>query len=483
MHETDPLKIKYKLSKLTLCCMTMLLIQGCGVLVRGLYNTGESINQSQWFYQGRHGSLSEQERQWASIAWQYFKNNYNSRTGLVNSVDKYPSTSMWHVGDTIAALVAARELELIKKKEFDSRFSTLLRFLNTMKLFKDRLPNNFYHTQNGKMVDHNNQPAGVGWSAIDIGRLLIWLRIIRARYPEYSEYIDRIILRFHFCDLLDRCGLLHSGISVQGKIDLYQGGGLGYEEYVALGYQMMGFHTTDSSNFHPYKTIKIFDTEIFYDARDPRESGTYAPVLSGPFLLEGLEFNWDLVDDGSTIDSIHSDKPLAQLAQNIYRVQEARYEQHRILTARTDHQLKNAPYFLYDSIFAAGYPWNTISDKGDSYPRLALVSTRATFGMWALWKTQYTDRLMKIMDTLYDAKRGWYEGRYEVTGGYERSLTSSTNAMVLEALLYKVQGKLYQQPIEPSYGEIKLEDIWRHPGKCFPPKRQQCDVKEFKDAK
>src|SRR5439155_9103825 len=40
-------------------------------------------------------ALSPQEQQWARVAWQYFVNNYQLATGLVNSVDRYPASTMW----------------------------------------------------------------------------------------------------------------------------------------------------------------------------------------------------------------------------------------------------------------------------------------------------------------------------------------------------------------------------------------------------
>ncbi|HVI93233.1 MAG TPA: DUF3131 domain-containing protein, partial [Anaeromyxobacter sp.] len=48
----------------------------------------------------------------ARIAWRYFERNYHPATGLVNSVEGYPNTSMWDLGSTIFATVAARELGL-----------------------------------------------------------------------------------------------------------------------------------------------------------------------------------------------------------------------------------------------------------------------------------------------------------------------------------------------------------------------------------
>lgn len=48
--------------------------------------------------------LSEEEFEWANVAWQYFENNYQENTGLVNSVDGYPSTTMW---DTASYLMGS----------------------------------------------------------------------------------------------------------------------------------------------------------------------------------------------------------------------------------------------------------------------------------------------------------------------------------------------------------------------------------------
>ncbi len=76
----------------------------------------------------------------------------------------------------------------------------------------------------------------------------------------------------------------------------------------------------------------------------------------------------------------------------------------------------------------------------------------------------------------YDSKKGWWEGRYEVSGAYDSTLTAATNAMVLEALLYKSGGKILTEAPEPTYGEIRLVDVWRHPGRCFPPQKAVCEV-------
>lgn len=89
---------------------------------------------------------------------------------------------------------------------------------------------------------------------------------------------------------------------------------------------------------------------------------------------------------------------------------------------------------MYDSIFANDYAWNTISDTSKTYKNKALVSVKTAFSMHILWNTDYTYKLMYIIEELYDAKRGWFEGRYENSGGYVEAIFSSTNATVLESL-------------------------------------------------
>ena len=82
---------------------------------------------------------------------------------------------------------------------------------------------------------------------------------------------------------------------------------------------------------------------------------------------------------------------------------------------------------------------------------------------------------MLTTEAIHNTKRGWLEGRYERSGSWDGAITADTNAMVLSALLYKVQGKLWRPTPEPTYGLIRSQDRFTHPRKCFPPAVQaQC---------
>ncbi len=74
---------------------------------------------------------------------------------------------------------------------------------------------------------------------------------------------------------------------------------------------------------------------------------------------------------------------------------------------------------------------------------------------------------MVLVRELYDPQRGWYEGRYERNSKYEKSITLKTNAGVLEALLYKQNGKLYQPSGTREYRDVQFDSRFYHPGKCL----------------
>ena len=480
----------FRYSIVPLLLLLLCSIQGCGLAVRGTQKATKEIAHSELFWQGRHGELSEQELEWAKIAWKYFVNNYHADTGLVNGTDYFPPASVWNIADTVAATLSAHYLDLIDDYEFDHRITPLLEFLNSMPLSYGQMPNAFYAADTGEMSDGSGNGFGAGsdkekgkdgnlqedragWSAVDIGRLLIWLQNLRSYAPQYGEYIDKAVLRWNFCKVIDDCGKLH-GIHRNSNADppsRYPDEPLGYQEYAQMGYVAWGFPQRKNPPALP--TVRIYDVELPYSKEDSRNTGSSNPLVSTPYILQGLEFNWDQIDDQSSIDSYSSDHAAADLAQRIYTVQEKRYRYERIFTARTEHRRMSEPYVLYDAIFSDGYAWNTLTLEGELHSDAALVSTGAAFGMWALWQTSYTDGLMQLIRTLYDPERGWFEGRQEKDGAHDRTLSCATNAMVLEALYYKMHGKLYNVPEPQNYADIMLEDEFRRPA-CSPLDREEC---------
>jgi len=442
------------------------LLTSCGVVYQSVEEGLTSLNASQVIRQGRFGALNEEELQWAQTAWRYIENNTQLNTGLVNSLDNYPSMSMSSLADYLIALMAAKEFELITSKEYDERLSLVISFLVQMPLSQLSVPNLAYSTSTGVMVDYAVQPNDIGWSSIDIGRLLVALSLVKQRNSEFSEYIDKAVLRWNFCELVHEDGSLFAGSIVNGQAQRFQEGRLGIEEYSSYGYLDWQIVPAKSMRIDPFDVATINGIDLLFDGRDPRYYNVLRPIMSTPYLQLGLEFNWDGINDSTSLDSYHSDDVLSAMADSVYRVQESRWDTERIYTARGEHVVNGEPYFIYDSIYALGTPWLSVAEDGTVYDELALVSTRVTFQMWALWKTDYTDRLMVLVKELYDPARGWYEGRYESSGKYEKIITLKTNAGVLEALLYKANGKLYQPSKAKEYRDVRFDSRFNHPGKC-----------------
>jgi hypothetical protein len=428
------------------------LLAGCGAVAR---RDAASV-----------AGLNAQEFQWARTAWRYLENNTDYDSGLVSGMDRQPTFTAWNAGDALAATLAAHELQVIGAREFDLRLSRLLGFFASMPLSDGKMPHKAYNVANGKMVGFDNREADIGWSAVDCGRLLLWLKIAGQRHPRFAEYADKVVLRWTFCDAIDACGTLYGTARTNGQVHRYQEGRLGYEQLAGAGYAAWGFDARNATALPRTEVASVAGVPVRHDARDPRTSGAQAPVLTMPYVLAGLEYGWQ-APDGST--------SLREPAQAVYRAQEERWHREHQLTARTDYQLREAPYVVLDSVFAAGYPWNTIGTDGRDYDKLALVATRAAFGLWALWPGEYPGRLVESVRWLHDPDRGWFEGRFEQGGGPNTTITLATNAAILEALLFKAKGAFWQPgAARPGFFQVQAGDPFARLGRCWPGERAAC---------
>lgn len=405
-------------------------------------------------YPRRSGPLNEREMNMARTAWKYFENNTQA-TGLVNAVDNYPSGTLWDMASYLGAVVAVRELGIISGQAADERLAKMLNALNGLKFFRNELPNKVYHTQTLEPSDYGNKPGEIGFSALDLGRILVWLKIVKERYPQHADAVDRFVLRWNFDNIVDRSGMLFGAmLDNDKKVQYVQEGRLGYEEYAAKGFQLWGMSTDMASRPEPYATAPIYCVEVPYDSRDPRKYSQHNYVVSESYVLDGIEFNWDLVEDRSTNDKRHSHEWMEKFAHRVYQAQENRFRETGILTARSEHQLDGDPYFVYDTVFTDGYAWNTITEPGQYVPQFAAVSLKAALGMWVLWKSDYTDRLFDAIEKTHEPGKGFYEGILENGKGPIKAFTANNNGIMLATLLFKAQGKLLK------WGNRQEPSLW-----------------------
>jgi hypothetical protein len=375
------------------------------------------------------GTSTPEDLDHARIAWRYFENNTDATTGLVNSTDNYPSTTMWETGSYFVATIAANRLGVIDEREAVARIDTALDTLNTMRLFDDMLPNKAYNVRTGELVNYANQPVerGLGWSALDIARMVAALAHVEANYPELAPKTSRLIERWDLGAMVEN-GQLIGGNMIDGKLRRDQEGRVGYEQYAAKAMMLFGFDTYNAYDAQSHLMVREVEGQpIPVDTRLHRQT-TPAFTVSEPYLFDGLEFGFDARSH--------------RFATSIYAAQEARYRETGILTAVSESHIDVAPYFIYSSVWGGGAPWAVMTFSGDRMDSRRTVTTKVAFAWDALFGTEYTRELVAAVAPLGDPERGFPEGIYEADGSTNSSVTVNTNATVLAALAFRAHGPL-----------------------------------------
>lgn len=375
------------------------------------------------------GSSSTADIAYGKTAWRYFENNTHLKTGLVNSVDKYPSTTMWETGSYFVAVISANLLGIIDTDEAKARIGLALETLIEIRLFDDVLPNKAYNVTNGELVDYANNPVdrGLGWSALDIARMVGTLGQVEHAYPTLAKKVSVLMNKWDLSLMVEN-GQLVGGNVINDTLRHDQEGRVGYEQYAAKAMMLFGFDMYRAYQAEDMMMIKVVENHpIPVDNRLHRNI-TPAFTLSEPYLFDGLEFGFDARS--------------IRFATSIYKAQEARYHNTGVLTAVSESHLDVAPYFIYSSVWGGGAPWAVMSFGGERLDSKRTVTTKAAFAWNALFGTDYTRKLVAAVGPLGDPERGFPEGIFEIDGSTNSSLTTNTNAVVLAALAFRAHGPL-----------------------------------------
>lgn len=376
-------------------------------------------------------SLTAEDHAAAERAWAYIVANTRPETGLVDSVAGFPSTTLWDQGSYLFGLVAAQQLEVIDAGEFHHRAQQLLDSFQRLPLFDSQLPNKAYDTRTLAMVDYTNAEtdAGIGWSALDVARMLLSLRALEKLNPEYGTQIRSLLARWNLGAMATDGELWGTGVETD-EVRYEQEGRLGYEQYGARAAALWGLDVTQAvSAGRVLDWITVEGIEVPRDVRNAESFRAITPILSEPFLLQALEMGLD--SEGEI------------LADRIYRAQEARYYRTGVPTMVSEDHINQDPHFLYSSVFSNGEPWAVVTETGNFYPELRTLSVKAVFGWHAMYDTEYTAYLRERITDIGEPGRGWPAGIYEQGGEVNDVYTLNTNAIVLEALHFKGHGPLW----------------------------------------
>ena len=397
--------------------------------------------------------LSAEERRYAESAWTYFVDNVQPDTGFANSVGGYPSGTLWDMGNYLAAMNAARWMNIIDQADFDSRLNQFLTNLAQLRLFEDTLPNKVYNSATGELVDYTNLPVerGIGWSALDIGRILAAFRLIQTCHPQYTDWIDGVVAGWQVALSVRDEQMFGAMILPDDSTLPVQEGRLGYEEYAARGYELWGFNVPQAIAFDPFKYVDIYGVQIPVDTRDYQTTNANNYVVSESYILDAIEFGLS--------------GQLAEHSQRVFEAQKRRYEDTGLLTAVSEDNINQAPYFLYSTVYSNGVPWAVITEANEQRPALRTLSTKAAFGWHYVYpESAYGKQIFDYVKDTTDSGRGYYAGIYE-SGLYDDApllndvLTGNTNGLILEILYYKARGNqplLGNQQVSTSSGSAAI---------------------------
>jgi hypothetical protein len=371
----------------------------------------------------------------ARIAWTFVENNTQASTGLAKAHDTFQFVTVWDIASLIGATYSAHELGIIDDATYDGRIRKILATLTTVPLFDGAGFNRFYDSQTGQMVGADFTPSstGFGWSDTDIGRLLIWLRVLAVNQPQYATQAGAIVKRLNMSRLV-------SGGTLQGEdIDPTTGAkvnfaetGLGYEQYAAAGFALWSVRAANSLdpsvNAQP---VDILGVTVSVDKR-----GT-ARLISEPYVMMGLEIGW-------YAPQLHDQ------AQAILSAQQARYDKTGIITIVTEDAVPDPPYFFYYySLYHSGKTFVVEGpDYGSFVDQPRWVSSKAAFAWRALFPTDYTLVAFNAVQAAAIPGDGWGAGVYEGSLKPTGDASLNTAAVILESALYHQRGQAFlSQPI------------------------------------
>ena len=375
--------------------------------------------------------VTPQERQLyldaARTSWNLVNRITEPSTGLARAHARYAYVTLWDIAGVIAANYTAHELAFIDDATYDRHIQRILATLSSVDLYDKTAFNRIYDAQTGRMVDNAGKISnvGAGWSSVDIGRLLVWLRIVSVKQPKYLPLATQVVRRLNMSKVLDD-GFLQ-GLQVDpktGKKETFTEDEIGYQQYALSGFSMWGARVNPDGLDVRRNVAAVNVMGVRLLISSPGNDR----VMSEPFIMIGMETGFRTAD-------------IARQATQVLAAQTARYQQMKIVTAVTEDALPDPPYyFYYYSVYHRGNPFvvESLDDKIVQNPRW--VSAKAAFGWNAVLPNAYTQLLVRTVRPA-GTPDGWGSGVYEDTLRPTGVPSLNTAALIMESALYKTRGR------------------------------------------
>lgn len=346
---------------------------------------------------------------------------------MVKALDSWEYVTIWDVASMVAAYHSARGLGIITDAEYRDRMTRLLNTLQTTGLYDTVAFNKLYSARSGKMVDRSNNVStrGYGWSALDLGRFLIWMAIVSKTDSSLAPEVQKVVGRLRLDRMIKDEYLIGANVDTRDdKHYEYQEGRLGYEQYSAEGFALWGARAEHALEFNTNgQPVSVLGVPVLADKR----GGDL--LTSEPFIMMGMELGWT--------------RPTwEEQARNVLAAQQARYAKTHTITMLSEDAVPVKPaYFYYYLLHSDGKNFVVRTPSGEmssSYPRW--ISTKAAFGWHALFPNDYTWSAVRAVLPSGRSGSGWTAGVYERSRRPTPGYNLNTAAIVLEAAYYAQRG-------------------------------------------
>lgn len=379
-------------------------------------------------FQPRPGAArtpTAQERETGLLAWRYVQLNRQSATGLINGKDGYPVTTAADIAMTVSAYLSALSLQFIAQEEFLADMRQLLNTLGGLPLYNQELFNREYDSRTGRMLDLSARASalGSGWSAEDMGRLLLWLKALAQTTPDLAPTIDKVVARLRLQRLVASGRLqsvLHDGQRERVLGDLR----LGRQQLTAAALSLWGIVLPQMFGYDDAVSYPVDGT---FAPGDRREGGT----LSAEVFARGI------IEFGGLDGCFEAAARAALLAQHQLALRQGT----PVMVA--DELLDREPWFVFGLLTGSNVPgqWQVLGYDLQPRQALATFSTKAAY-LWSAIDHGTATRSARVLaDQMETSDHGLHGGRY-LSGELNRALTLDTNASVLLAIHSLVRGGL-----------------------------------------
>lgn len=360
----------------------------------------------------------------AATAWRFVELNTVEGTGLVQATDAYEHVTTWDIGSMLAAVVSAEGLGIVARSEAERRLGAILESLSEVDLYDGANFNKSYSARTLRMNGRGDRPndTGQGWSVLDIGRLLVWLRIVADEFPGLSARAEAVAGRLDYDRLVVDGYLTGEDLDAGGKPRTYMEGRIGYEQYAAEGFALWGHDAQASRDVYRHAVpLDVLGVPLLADERGNDR------LTSEPMVLLALEVGWT--------------PAIRELAWKVLAAQEARYRETGTVTMVSEDAVNIPPhYFYYYGVVGGDGEAFLVDAQGPMSgegPRW--ISTKAAYAWHAVLPGPYTRTAVKTVEAARTST-GWASGVFEGSGQSTGVRNINTAAIVLEAAYFARHG-------------------------------------------